>query len=244
MGWAAAAPLIGSVASGLLGSSNAKEQNRAAERAAQPQPYSSDTTRSPWGPATGPLEEALEMARELFDRNSQAGGPPRISTSGITGASPRLRELADLMHQRATTSTFIPDMQSGLTNFLQGPNSMMQSTFDRASNYENPMLQALLTQGQGSGFNSSQGQMQGFLDSLLGGQTQLGAPPGPPPGMSPPGMPRPGMPPGGQRPGPGWAPPQGMPQMRGPVPPAPQMALPPPGVQPPPGLPAPPIPYK
>ena len=226
------AALLGSgLLSGVLGASNASSANRAAAEAAKPQPFSRNETRSPWEPTRGALEEAVEMARGLYDRNRQAPGPPQMSTGGITGASPRLRELANAMYGRAMGSSFIPDMQDRLSSFMEGPNPMMQQVFGRSMNYQNPMLEMLTQRGLGGpgSFDTGSSQIQDLISGLMGGQQQLGQPPPPglPPAAVPPqfggGMPLPASqmaPPGGAYP----APPMGAPP--------PQMMAPPPTPQP------------
>lgn len=178
-----AAVLGGSLLSGALGAMNARNANRAAERAAQPQPYERHETREPWAPARSLLEEALGMARDHYEHGLGYRPPPMLSSAGISGAPPELREIAAAMRERALNSQFIPNMQAGLTSFLQGPNPMMQAVFDRAMNYHNPMLDMLTSRGMaGPGsFDTGSGQIQSFLSDLLAGQQQLGAPPGPVP---------------------------------------------------------------
>lgn len=227
-----AAMLGASLLSGVMGARNASSANRAAEAASRPQPYSRDEERNPWGPTVAPLQDMVGMARDLYERNSRAPGPPMRGAGGIRGASPRLRELANAMRERAMGSSFIPDMQDRLSNFMEGPNPMMQQVFDRSMNYKNPLLDMLTQQGQaGPGsFDTGSSQLQGFLTNLLGGQQQLGATP---PGAAPMPTPMPAPPPAAppfqqfQPPTPG---PQAMPMPSGPPP---GMAVPPPtGPQP------------
>lgn len=177
-------PLLGGLATGALGAYGASQQAAGAERAGQPQPFSSDTSREPWGPTLGPLEEALGISRDVFEHQRGYGPPPRVSTSGIQGASPNLRELADAMRQRAMTSTFVPDAQAGLMQFLQGPNPMMQQVFDRSQSYSNPLLEQISGRSFGGDYSNSGPQLQEFLSALLGGQRQLGSTPNMPPQMA------------------------------------------------------------
>ncbi len=179
--------LLGGVLSGVGGA--------AAASSAPTGNFTQTGSREPWGPASDSLRDALAQAMAMYQQSRDAPPPPTVSTAGIMGASPRMRDLAGAMYDRSMTSTFVPQAQEQLSQFMQGPNPMMQAAFDRAQSYRNPLFDQLSQRGFGGGFAGYRQPMQGFLGNLLEGQQSLGQPPlGPAAGIPPPPPPTPGPP--------------------------------------------------
>lgn len=177
--WSIAAPIIGSVASGLLGASGARSQGRAIERANAPKPFWSRQTQEPWGPASNPLQEAIAEAMAIHRRNVNVRPPPSVSTSGIRGPSSQLRGLAEAMRERALNSQFIPQAQARMLEMASGTNPMVQSAFNRAEGYSNPLLEMLQSRAMSYGgapgaYNNAAAPMSTLLQNLMGGQRYLG----------------------------------------------------------------------
>jgi len=168
--WAAAIPaLIGAAGSAFA----AKSANKGGTRSSR-EPFEERSVRTPYGPTQQNLTELPFLLRNIFERRRNTKAPPRISSSGIRGASPHLQELAAAMRERAMNSDFIPNAQKYATSRLGKANPMMQSVFDKAMDYKSPALEMLQRRAQGGDFSRQSPAMSGFLNNLLGGQRSLG----------------------------------------------------------------------
>lgn len=145
MGIGTGAGLAISAGLGALGSaSSASAQRRAAERAAQPQPFERHDSQAPWAPAIPYLETILPLAGEIFEQRRALPPPP---TRRRAGASSQMREIANEALRRSMTSQFVPQAQNSLLGFLSGPGPMIADAAAGAANFGNPYAAALFDRG-------------------------------------------------------------------------------------------------
>lgn len=168
--WDTWGPVVSGVAGAASSYSTAEDQRRFSEQAGQPQPF--ERNDSPYGPVQPFLAELPGMASDLYQQMSNRPSP---SWSGPQGPSPQMQEISDAIRGQAMNSQFMPQMQNQMMDFSSGPSDMVQGVYDRAMNYQNPHLEALMGRGMNGGFMGQTSPMMGsFLQALLGGGESLG----------------------------------------------------------------------